>query len=143
MRGEQGGTTGVLDRGVGEKRKRERERRSHTYEQRSTRESGGQRIRHELSRRQSKEHKYTYIEDLNGYSRSGWRDGCRCLITYAHRRQDGDSSGSTRCREDFRPQAETRATRANERCATLHTYIVYLYLVNSDKCKVYGARNAP
>ena len=32
----------------------------------------------------------------------------------------------SRCREDFRPQAETRATRANERCATLHTYIMYL-----------------
>ena len=34
--------------------------------------------------------------------------------------------GGGGCREDFRPQAETRATRANERCATLHTYIVYL-----------------
>ena len=34
--------------------------------------------------------------------------------------------GGGGCREDFRPQAETRATRAKERCATLHTYIMYL-----------------
>ena len=33
---------------------------------------------------------------------------------------------TTRCREDFRPQAETRATRAEEQCATLHTYMMYL-----------------
>ena len=32
----------------------------------------------------------------------------------------------TRCREDFRPQAETRATRTEEQCATLHTYMMYL-----------------
>ena len=42
MRGEQGGTTGVFDRGIGEKREREREseRRSHTYRQRSARGRG-------------------------------------------------------------------------------------------------------
>ena len=34
--------------------------------------------------------------------------------------------GGGGCREDFHPQAETRATRAKERCATLHTYIMYL-----------------
>ena len=95
VRGEQGRTTGVLDRGVGEKRKRERD--AHT---RMDKEAHGkaarQRRRHELSRRQSKEHKYMYIEDSNGYNRSGRRDGCRRLITHAHMGQDGDSAGSTR-----------------------------------------------
>ena len=46
--------------------------------------------RHELSGRQRIRtqvyvYKYMYANDSNGYNRSGRRDGCRRLITHAHR----------------------------------------------------------
>ena len=89
VRGERGGTTGVLDRGIGEKR--ERERRTHTrMDKEAHGDAARQHRRHELSRRESIRtqvyvYKYMYAENSNGYNRSGRRDGCRRLITRAHR----------------------------------------------------------
>ena len=91
VRGEQGGTTGVLDRGIGENRERERERDAHTHTDKEAHGNAArQHRRHELSRRQSTRtlvyvYKYMYADDSNGYNRSGRRDGCRRLITYTHR----------------------------------------------------------
>ena len=135
VRGERGGTIGVLDRRAGEK-KGKSERDAHARMHKGAHgKAARQRRRHKWSRRQSKRtrvyvYEYGYADEPNGYNRSGRRNRCRCLYTYAHRGHDGGTVGSTRAfhgaaRASRRP-AEGKLWRTTEekRSVTVRQHFV-------------------
>ena len=103
VRGEQGGTTGVLDRGIGENRERERERDAHTHTDKEAHGNAArQHRRHESSRRQSiRTLVYVYIYICMQTIRTVTTDqagetGADTWSPTHTGEQDGDSAGSTR-----------------------------------------------
>ena len=67
-----------------------------------------------------------YIQNENREKPDAKSDEC-ILIGYSSTKKAYKCfNPSTRCREDFRPEAETLARGVKVRCATLHIHFVYL-----------------